>query len=155
MQHHRWVLASFAIALFPFVRSTVQDQDARPEENANPEKVALQESFELTTLLDKARAEDRSWVSFLDRKSMSAGIYRLTAGSQDGQSPHALDELYYVVEGKAGFEAGGERFEARAGSLLFVAKNVEHRFVDIEEDLVVVVFFAKEPEPAPEPEAGR
>jgi hypothetical protein len=33
------------------------------------------------------------------------------------------------------------------GSIVFVAKEVEHRFVDIDEDLSILVFFAPEHEP--------
>jgi len=38
----------------------------------------------------------------------------------------------------------GERRPVRPGSIVFVAKEVEHRFVDIEEDLSLLVFFAPE-----------
>jgi len=55
----------------------------------------------------------------------------------------ALEHFYYVVEGKARLRAGSEEFDAKAGSIFFVERKVEHRFVDIEEDLVVVVFFSK------------
>jgi hypothetical protein len=30
----------------------------------------------------------------------------------------------------------------QAGSIVFVARDIEHRFVDIEEDLSILVFFA-------------
>ena len=63
---------------------------------------------------------------------------------QDGQSPHELDEIYYVVSGRAWLEVDGQRLEAREGSVLFVERGVEHRFVDIEEDLTALVFFSKE-----------
>ena len=52
-------------------------------------------------------------------------------------------EVYYVVEGKGKLSAGDHVFEANPGSILFVAKEVEHRFFDIEEDLTLVVFFSK------------
>jgi quercetin dioxygenase-like cupin family protein len=46
------------------------------------------------------------------------------------------------VSGKAKIKvAGGDR-AVRAGSVVYVAKNVEHRFHSIEEDLTVLVFFA-------------
>ena len=37
--------------------------------------------------------------------------------------------------------AADER-EVKAGSVIFVAADVEHRFYDISEELVVLVFFA-------------
>ena len=48
----------------------------------------------------------------------------------------------YVLRGKAHFRAGDEDREISAGSVLFVAAEVEHRFYDIAEDLAVLVFFA-------------
>ncbi len=83
-----------------------------------------------------------SYLEFLRIASMSAGVYALGAGDEDAQSPHAEDELYYVVRGKARFRAGEEDREVAAGSLIFVAANVAHRFYDITQDLQVLVFFA-------------
>ena len=69
------------------------------------------------------------------------------AGSTDTQSPHAEDEIYYVVAGRGAIDVAGERRPVQPGSIVFVAKEVEHRFVDIEEDLSILVFFAPEHEP--------
>jgi len=74
--------------------------------------------------------------------AMSAGLYVLAAGATDPQKPHAQDEMYYVVRGRARFRAGVEDCEVSDGSLLFVAANVEHRFYDITVELAVLVFFA-------------
>jgi mannose-6-phosphate isomerase-like protein (cupin superfamily) len=93
--------------------------------------------------IDRQRAENgQFYQEFLRVPAMSAGIYVLSAGSIDPQSPHHQDELYYVVRGRGRFRAGGEDTEISAGSLLFVAAEVEHRFYDIEEELSVLVFFA-------------
>ncbi len=79
---------------------------------------------------------------FLRVPAMSAGLYVLAAGSIDPQSPHHEDEMYYVVRGRARFRAGDEDQEISAGSVLFVAAEIEHRFYDISEELAVLVFFA-------------
>jgi quercetin dioxygenase-like cupin family protein len=84
----------------------------------------------------------KAYGEFLRVPSMSAGIYVLQAGAADPQRPHHEDELYYVVRGKARFRAGDQEQSVAAGSLLFVAAEVEHRFVDITEELEVLVFFA-------------
>ena len=73
---------------------------------------------------------------------MSAGLYLLGAGASDPQRPHHEDEMYYIVRGRARFRAGEEDSAVSAGSLLFVAAEVEHRFYDISEELEVLVFFA-------------
>jgi quercetin dioxygenase-like cupin family protein len=73
---------------------------------------------------------------------MSAGLYVLAAGATDPQKPHHEDEMYYVIRGKGRFRAGDDDQEVSAGSVLFVAAEVEHRFYDITEELAVLVFFA-------------
>lgn len=79
---------------------------------------------------------------FLRVPTMSAGLYVLAAGATDAQLPHHEDEIYYVLRGRAHFKAGDEDQEISAGSVLFVAAEVEHRFYDITEELAVLVFFA-------------
>jgi mannose-6-phosphate isomerase-like protein (cupin superfamily) len=70
------------------------------------------------------------------------GLYVLPAGGVDPQSPHTEDEIYYVVSGKAQIKVADEDRVVQAGSVVYVAKNVEHRFHSIEEELTVIVFFA-------------
>ena len=93
--------------------------------------------------IDRQRAESgKFYREFLRVPAMSAGLYVLAAGSIDPQCPHHQDEMYYVVRGRGRFRAGGQETEVSAGSVLFVAAEVEHRFYDIEEELSVLVFFA-------------
>ena len=93
--------------------------------------------------LDAQRAgSGKSYREFLRVPAMSAGLYVLAAGATDPQRPHHEDEMYYVLRGKARFRAGAEDREIAAGSVLFVAAEVEHRFYDIAEELAVLVFFA-------------
>jgi mannose-6-phosphate isomerase-like protein (cupin superfamily) len=60
----------------------------------------------------------------------------------DPPRPHAEDEVYYVVRGRASFEGGGEDREVAAGSVIFVKAGERHRFHTITEDLSILVFFA-------------
>lgn len=73
---------------------------------------------------------------------LSTGVYRLAAGAEDPQSPHREDEVYVVASGKAKIRVADEERPVLAGSIVFVGAEVEHRFFDIEQDLVTVVFFA-------------
>jgi mannose-6-phosphate isomerase-like protein (cupin superfamily) len=84
----------------------------------------------------------KAYLEFLRVPAMSAGLYVLPAGGADAQSPHKEDEMYYIVRGKARMRVGAENRSVGAGSVIFVEKQVEHRFYDIAEDLVVLVFFA-------------
>jgi mannose-6-phosphate isomerase-like protein (cupin superfamily) len=93
--------------------------------------------------IDQHRAQSgKLYHEFLRVPSMSGGLYVLPSGATDLQRPHHEDELYYVVRGRARFRAGDEDQEISAGSVLFVAAEVEHRFHDIAEDLALLVFFA-------------
>ena len=89
-----------------------------------------------------AHKADAAWQEVLRVPSLSVGIYRLQPGQADGQQPHGEDEVYYVLQGKAKFRAGVEQRDVTAGSLIFVERQVEHRFFDVTEELVLLVFFA-------------
>ena len=70
------------------------------------------------------------------------GVYHLKAGQADLQKPHFEDEVYYVLSGRARFACEGEVREVSAGTVIYVERRVEHRFVDVTEDLTLLVFFA-------------
>ena len=100
-------------------------------------------AFFNTQELEAERAKGgKLYREFLRVSAMSAGLYVLPAGSTDPQRPHHEDEMYYVLRGRARFKTEEEDLEISAGSLLFVAAEVEHRFYDIAEELAVLVFFA-------------
>lgn len=88
------------------------------------------------------RQGGRRYLEFLRIPAMSAGIYVLAAGSADPQSPHAEDEMYYVVRGRARMRVGLLDEAVAPGSIIFVPAREEHRFYEIEEELAVLVFFA-------------
>ena len=93
--------------------------------------------------VDRQRAQNaKLYREFLRVPSMSSGLYVLPAGATDPQRPHHEDEMYYVIRGQARFQAGEQDKEVSAGSVLFVAAEVEHRFYDVVEELAVLVFFA-------------
>jgi len=58
------------------------------------------------------------------------------------QRPHNEDEIYYVVRGQARFKVDNEDREVSAGSVIFVAANVEHHFYNVTEEIAVLVVFA-------------
>jgi quercetin dioxygenase-like cupin family protein len=99
--------------------------------------------FATVTEVDAKRAHiGKAYWEFLRVPSMSAGLYVLAAGGEDTQHPHHEDEMYYVVRGRARFRAGEEDREVSAGSVMFVAAEIEHKFYDIKEELAALVFFA-------------
>lgn len=99
-------------------------------------------AFDHAELASERRISGKLYHEFLRVPAMSAGLYELAAGSPDPQRPHAQDEIYYVIEGRARFTAGSEAREVGPGAVLYVRAGVEHRFHDIDEDLSVLVVFA-------------
>jgi mannose-6-phosphate isomerase-like protein (cupin superfamily) len=79
---------------------------------------------------------------FLRQPSMSLGLYVLEAGADDPQTPHAEDEVYYVISGQATVQVDGRDSAIGPGSVVFVGKLVEHRFHSISERLELLVVFA-------------
>lgn len=100
------------------------------------------ELFTLKGLEQRRARSQKPYLEFLRMDFMSAGLYVLAAGATDLQRPHQEDEIYYVVRGRAHFRAGDDDQEVSAGSVMYVAAHVEHRFYDITEELAVLVVFA-------------
>ncbi|MBI5822408.1 MAG: cupin domain-containing protein [Chloroflexi bacterium] len=100
------------------------------------------QAYELTQLITQHAGSNKQYLEFLKVPDLSMGLYILPAGGTDPQSPHTEDEVYYVVSGRAKIEVADEDRAVQAGSIVYVAKNVEHRFHSIEEKLTVIVFFA-------------
>ncbi len=100
------------------------------------------QAFELAQLIFQQESGNTPYLEFLRVPALSMGLYVLPAGGTDPQSPHAEDEVYYVVSGKAKINVGLEDRNVEAGSIVYVAKNVAHKFHSIEEELKVLVFFA-------------
>jgi len=100
------------------------------------------QSFNLATVAALCASKQQEWLEFLRVPALSMGIYRLRAGQADPQKPHTEDEAYYVMSGRASFQTGDQRQVVEPGTVIFVERNVEHRFIDVTEDLTVLVFFA-------------
>jgi mannose-6-phosphate isomerase-like protein (cupin superfamily) len=100
------------------------------------------QNFDLNDLVADSERDGQRWREFLRVPSLSVGLYRLKAGQADEQQPHTEDEVYVVLSGKAVFRDGGREQAVAPGSILFVERAAEHRFVNITEDLTVLVFFS-------------
>jgi len=100
------------------------------------------QAFEVADLISQQADSNKLYLEFLKVPDLSMGLYVLPAGGVDPQSPHTEDEVYYVVSGRAKIQVADEDRDVQAGSIVYVAKNVEHRFHSIEEELTVIVFFA-------------
>ncbi len=90
----------------------------------------------------RRESKGQEWLEFLRVRAMSGGIYVLEAGAAGLQTPHTEDEVYVVLSGHCRFAANEQVLEVGPGDTLFVAANLEHRFIDIDERVEFLVFFA-------------
>jgi mannose-6-phosphate isomerase-like protein (cupin superfamily) len=98
--------------------------------------------FHIDAFDSERKNRGKLYFEFLRVPAMSAGVYVLAAGATDLQKPHREAELYFVVRGCAHMQVGSEHAEVRAGSVIFVEAEQEHRFYEISEELELLVFFA-------------
>jgi len=100
------------------------------------------QAFEIADLIAQQAGGSKPYLEFLKHPSLSVGLYVLPAAGTDGQQPHTEDEVYYIVGGRGMFRHADEDRPVQAGSILFVAAGVEHRFHTITEAMHIIVFFA-------------
>ena len=53
------------------------------------------------------------------------------------QTPHAQDEIYFIVRGRGVILHDGKRDSFESGDLLFVAAGVEHQIEDMSQDFTM------------------
>lgn len=100
------------------------------------------QAFELDELEKKHADTGQAYSEFLRRRGMSVGLYTLPAGGEDLQHPHASDEMYLVLRGRATLRVGDQETPVKQGSVVSVDHGEDHRFIDIAEDLQLLVVFA-------------
>lgn len=96
----------------------------------------------IEALAQRARATSSGYLEVLRVPAMSVGVYVLGKGAEDRQSPHREAEVYYVTKGRGRFRAGRSERAVGPGDVLFVGATTPHRFVAIDEELVLLVVFA-------------
>jgi mannose-6-phosphate isomerase-like protein (cupin superfamily) len=98
--------------------------------------------FDLAKLVARAESQGTPYLEFLRVPQLSCGLYSLSAGATDTQTSHDEDEVYFVVKGRAMMIFGeGPKKALGPGSILYVPADTDHEFVEIEEDLSMLVFF--------------
>jgi mannose-6-phosphate isomerase-like protein (cupin superfamily) len=73
---------------------------------------------------------------------MSVGTYSIPVGGLDDQEPHTEDEIYVVTAGQARIETPSASAPVGPGSVIYIPAGEPHRFVDVREDLALLVVFA-------------
>jgi quercetin dioxygenase-like cupin family protein len=86
--------------------------------------------------------EPNSYLEQLRVPDLSVGTYCIPAGGLDDQTPHTEDEIYVVTGGRARIVTPSGAADLAPGDVVFVPAAENHRFVDIAEDLTLLVVFA-------------
>jgi mannose-6-phosphate isomerase-like protein (cupin superfamily) len=104
---------------------------------------SLFQAAELDDVIAQARSASDGYAGEVLRSDLlSVGLYIVAAGGTDDQTPHDEDEVYYAVRGRAKLRVGAEDHPVKPGTLLFVPALAVHFFHEIEEELILVVFWA-------------
>jgi mannose-6-phosphate isomerase-like protein (cupin superfamily) len=104
-------------------------------------------SYQTFTLEELQADRSRSYAEFLRQPGLSMGIYHLPVGGKDPQHPHSADEIYVVLAGRATLEVEGDELAVGPGKVVSVDVGADHSFVDVTEDLQVLVVFAPPDDP--------
>jgi mannose-6-phosphate isomerase-like protein (cupin superfamily) len=107
------------------------------------------QSFSVNAVEEAQASAAAAYRELLRRPGFSMGMYLLPAGSKDAQHPHTADEVYIIERGRAQLEVEGETIDVGPGDVISVDRGRDHRFLNITEDLAVLVTFA----PPDKPEA--
>ena len=87
-------------------------------------------------------AGEPHWAEQLRVPDLSCGTYSIPAGGIDDQSPHTEDEIYVCTGGRAILRTPSGDAAIAPGVVVYVPAGEEHRFVEVTEDLSLVVLFA-------------
>lgn len=98
--------------------------------------------FDLFEVDARRRDKARTYLEFLRVPALSTGLYVLARGAMDTQRPHDEDEVYFILAGRAQLDVDGDIRPVQTGSVVYVEKHVPHRFIEITEELRILVFFA-------------
>lgn len=115
-------------------------QSVITDENKSMDKPA---AFSLDSLVAELKGSGQSYLPFLTVPTLRAGLYALPAGGTDHQEPHDRDELYYVIEGRSRMSIDGKQYALKPGDVIYVEAHAVHRFYDITEPLLLLVFFSE------------
>jgi mannose-6-phosphate isomerase-like protein (cupin superfamily) len=98
--------------------------------------------FPLSDIQARRKRTGRLYLEFFRIPAMSVGYYALHAGGVDPQTPHAEDEVYFVIRGRGAITIAGRDYPVEPGHTIFVAKGVDHRFHSVTDPLELLVVFA-------------
>ncbi len=153
MDSSLWITLALTLPLMALQGGSAAEPDGEPGTPSGSPALGdppAAAAFELPRLEAELAASEGPYLEFFDSRSLRMGLYALPAGAEDHQPVHDEDEAYHVLEGRATLRVEKELIPVEPGSTVFVRAGAEHRFIDIEEDLKLLVIFG-----ATLPEADR
>ena len=97
--------------------------------------------FDLSSYFEKVKNSNSFFHTFINRDSLAVGLLVLKPGEEDTQTPHASDEVYYVISGNGFLKIKNKDYSVSKDKLFFVAKDVKHHFHSNTLELKVLYFF--------------
>ena len=97
--------------------------------------------FDLSSYFEKIKNSTSFFHTFINRDSLAVGLLVLKPGEEDTQTPHASDEVYYVISGNGFLKIKNKDYPVSKDKLFFVAKDVKHYFHGNTSELKVLYFF--------------
>ena len=97
--------------------------------------------YDTSWYIKKITNSDSYFKTFIDKKTLAAGVLLLKPSEEDTQEPHDSDEIYYVIKGNGFLQIKKKSYSVKEGSIYFVAKNIPHHFYGNTKDLLVLYFF--------------
>jgi len=101
----------------------------------------LKIKFDTIQYLNKLKKSNSYFHTFINKKSLAAGVIFLKPGEKDTQDPHESDEIYYILDGNGFLNINDKSYRIKKEQIYFVAKNVPHYFYGNTENLSVLYFF--------------
>ncbi len=136
----------------PSEPETTEQPASTPTSIENNEDVTKDwQQFTLAEIETAQAQSGRDYYEFLDEAALQAGVYLLPADSSDNQSPHAQDEIYYILAGEAQIMVDGVDVAVQEGDVVFVKAGIDHRFHTILSNLRTLVIFTNTPSDAETP----
>src|SRR5215813_7633894 len=100
----------------------------------------MEKIFDLDKILSKLNEAGNYYYEFFSLEKLQVGLLRLQPFEKDVQSVHSWNEIYYVIRGDGFSLLNNKKHKLKINSFIYVPANMEHRFMDNTEELLVAYF---------------
>jgi quercetin dioxygenase-like cupin family protein len=97
--------------------------------------------FQTEELVEQLEQDEANHLEVLDEESLTVEISRYSEGEYPPGNVHDEDELYYILSGAGTVEVADEMHSIEGGDVVYVERGTEHGFVEVDEDITVVIAF--------------